>query len=336
MMDKKVFGTFIREKRTEKGLTQRELAERLSVSESAVSKWEMAKSYPDITMIPDLCQVLEVSERELIAGAVDTEYRRMKREARLYQTISETFFWGFTIAYGLAMVICLICDLIAHHIPTFSVLVFGALLVAFSFVPTWTRFTREHKLAVFVGTTYCSMVFLFLLCCLYNRQNWFGIASAGVLLGYVICFGPFLLKGYLPERVRKYVLPIYFGVDYACLLLLLLIIRITVPYSLWHGVLIALYTCIPFAVISVMHLTGLNAWFRAAVDVLAGGLTAYGVQWWVDRVIGGGDPRYYRVDFADWKNCVNGNVAALVLLFSITAAAVLAVIGVMRKQRDHI
>jgi hypothetical protein len=45
-IDKIQFCTFIREKRLEKGLTQRELAEQLFVSESPVSKLEMAKSYP--------------------------------------------------------------------------------------------------------------------------------------------------------------------------------------------------------------------------------------------------------------------------------------------------
>ena len=88
MINKQTFGAFIREKRLEKKLTQKELAGQLFVSESAVSKWEMGKSYPDITLIPDLCKALDVSEREMIAGATDTEYRIMKNEARLYRRIS--------------------------------------------------------------------------------------------------------------------------------------------------------------------------------------------------------------------------------------------------------
>ena len=66
MIDNRTFGSFIREKRIEKGLKQRELADILYVTESAISKWETGKSYPDITMIPSICKALDVSEKELI------------------------------------------------------------------------------------------------------------------------------------------------------------------------------------------------------------------------------------------------------------------------------
>ena len=45
-------------------------------------------------MIPDICSVLDISEHELISGANDTEYHEMKRNARVYRKIIETFFWG--------------------------------------------------------------------------------------------------------------------------------------------------------------------------------------------------------------------------------------------------
>lgn len=81
MVNKSTFGQFLRQKRNEKGMTQKELAEKLFLSESAISKWEKGKSYPDITMIPDICSVLDISEHELISGANDTEYHEMKRRA---------------------------------------------------------------------------------------------------------------------------------------------------------------------------------------------------------------------------------------------------------------
>lgn len=138
---------------------------KLFLSESAISKWEKGKSYPDITMIPDICSVLDISEHELISGANDTEYHEMKRDARVYRKITGTFFWGFTGAYALALIICFICDLAVNHRFTFFPVVFGSLLTAFSFVPTFTRFTEKHKLAVFTGSTYLSLVLLFVICC---------------------------------------------------------------------------------------------------------------------------------------------------------------------------
>ena len=77
MKDKKTFGSFIKEKRISKNYSQKELAELLYVTESAVSKWERGVSYPDITLITDLCKVLEVSEKELIDSGDDDEYRKI-------------------------------------------------------------------------------------------------------------------------------------------------------------------------------------------------------------------------------------------------------------------
>jgi len=334
MIDKKQFGTFIREKRLEKGLTQRELAEQLFVSESAVSKWEMAKSYPDITLITDICRALDISERELIAGANDTEYRLMRREAKLYRRISEAYFWGFTVAYALAMVICLVCDLAINRRLTFSVIVFGALITAYSFVPTWIRFTEKHKLALFVGTTYLSLVFLFLICCLPARQSWWGSASAGVLLGYAVFFLPFLLRRYLSERSKQFAPLIYFTGAFICLLLLLAVVRLTAPFSLKTGVLIALYCFLPLWAISLLHPVKMGRCFKAAVDVFIAGIVLYGLQGWIALLTGGGARDSYSVNLADWQNHINGNIALLVLLAAVTAAAVLALFGAARRGKS--
>ena len=80
MKDKKTFGSFIKEKRIEKNYSQKDLAELLYVTESAVSKWERGVTYPDITLISELCKVLGVSEKELIQSSNDEEYRRISIE----------------------------------------------------------------------------------------------------------------------------------------------------------------------------------------------------------------------------------------------------------------
>jgi len=65
-LNKEKFGEFIAELRKEKGMTQRELAERLFVSDKAVSKWERGQSLPDITMLNPLAKVLDVTAAELL------------------------------------------------------------------------------------------------------------------------------------------------------------------------------------------------------------------------------------------------------------------------------
>ncbi len=61
-------GNVIKEYRTLKGMTQEELAQALSVTPQAVSRWELGVSYPDIAMVPGIVRVLGVSADELLGG----------------------------------------------------------------------------------------------------------------------------------------------------------------------------------------------------------------------------------------------------------------------------
>jgi len=65
-MDSKKFGEFIATIRKEKGWTQAELAEKISVTDKAVSRWERGLGFPDINTIKPLADVLEVSVLEIM------------------------------------------------------------------------------------------------------------------------------------------------------------------------------------------------------------------------------------------------------------------------------
>ena len=67
-LDKEEFGTFLVRLRKEKGLTQKELAEKLYVSDKAVSKWERGLSLPDITLLQPMAEYLGVTVTELLSG----------------------------------------------------------------------------------------------------------------------------------------------------------------------------------------------------------------------------------------------------------------------------
>ncbi len=64
-IDKQKFGTFIAMLRKEKGITQKELAEQLFISDKAVSKWETAASVPNIDLLIPLANLLGVTVTEL-------------------------------------------------------------------------------------------------------------------------------------------------------------------------------------------------------------------------------------------------------------------------------
>lgn len=74
-MDAKRIGALIRALRVEKGMTQRELAARLQVSDKAVSKWERAMGCPDVSLLPALSQVLGVQIGAVLSGSLNPNER---------------------------------------------------------------------------------------------------------------------------------------------------------------------------------------------------------------------------------------------------------------------
>lgn len=90
-MDLNKTGKFIALIRKEKGLTQRELAEKLNLSEKTISKWERGVGFPDISLILLLCKCLEIDANELMTGErlQDKQYR-INAENNLLKLMDKT------------------------------------------------------------------------------------------------------------------------------------------------------------------------------------------------------------------------------------------------------
>ena len=69
-MDQIKIGKFISEKRKEAGITQSELAEKLYITDRAISKWENGNCMPDVGTIPELCKILNITINDLFSGEV--------------------------------------------------------------------------------------------------------------------------------------------------------------------------------------------------------------------------------------------------------------------------
>ena len=97
-MDNRQIGRFIAECRKEKGLTQRELGERLHVTDRAVSKWETGKSFPDVSILEEVCRELDISVSELLAGKrIAAEDYKEETEKVLIATIGQRQLMGFEV-----------------------------------------------------------------------------------------------------------------------------------------------------------------------------------------------------------------------------------------------
>ena len=71
-MDQIKIGKFIAEKRKAVNLTQMQLAEKLNITDRAVSKWENGKTMPDSSIMLELCDILHITVNDLLSGEVVT------------------------------------------------------------------------------------------------------------------------------------------------------------------------------------------------------------------------------------------------------------------------
>ena len=96
---KQTLGMMIAQLRKQKGMTQLELAEKMGVTDKAVSKWERDLSCPDINSLPTLAETLGVSVEELM---------QIKKKA--VSEIVETVLKGIALAMGVAVTVLTILD----------------------------------------------------------------------------------------------------------------------------------------------------------------------------------------------------------------------------------
>ena len=123
-MDQIKIGKFIAECRKKAGMTQMQLAEKLGVTDRAVSKWETGKSLPDAAIMLDLCAMLHITVNDLLTGeVVSMEDQNKMMEKNLIDAIAAkeaadrrmlTFEW---VIAGLSLIIILVPAIVARFLP---------------------------------------------------------------------------------------------------------------------------------------------------------------------------------------------------------------------------
>ena len=89
-MDQVKIGKFIAERRKLENLTQFQLAEKLGVTDRAVSKWENGRTMPDSSIMLELCSILKISVNDLLSGEIVTvEDYNKELENNLLETIKQ-------------------------------------------------------------------------------------------------------------------------------------------------------------------------------------------------------------------------------------------------------
>lgn len=117
-MNQEKTGTFIAKRRKELNFTQKELAEKLGITDRAVSKWETGRSMPDLSLLLPLSRILKVGVNDLLSGEIisEKEYRKKSEtniigivELNILKSFRYGYFWFYILAV-LLLIYCLIKD----------------------------------------------------------------------------------------------------------------------------------------------------------------------------------------------------------------------------------
>lgn len=123
-MDQIKIGKFIAQCRKNVNLTQAQLAEKLNITDRAVSKWETGKTLPDSSIMLTLCQILKISVNDLLSGeVVNVENYNEELEKKLLEMVKQkeeadkrllTLEWVIGI---LSIMVLLLPTIIAAYVP---------------------------------------------------------------------------------------------------------------------------------------------------------------------------------------------------------------------------
>ena len=187
MQDKKSFGRYITEKRKEANLTQEELANKLYVIPTTISKWERGISYPDITVITNLCKELNISEHEFFTACDDEAMNKEKKEIQKYRTIKKWLFNIINLGYLIGIISCFICNLVIDHKLSWFLIVLIGVLISFSItsLPSCLKNNKYKFCKIFAIITILVYILLFIINYV-NNGNW--LLGSYLIASFVFIF----------------------------------------------------------------------------------------------------------------------------------------------------
>ena len=337
------FGEFLKQKRQEKSLTQKQLSKLLIVSESAISKWEKDVAHPDITLLPRLAEILGVTEHELITASIDKQTREESRQAKKWRAFSMTWSLFFYITYGIALITCFICNLAIDGTLSWFWIVVSALLLAFTFT-NLPKILQNHKLILLPLSMYLALCLLLRVCCIYTKGDWFWISAIAVLLGLIIIFTPICISKYkVFEKIHKFNDFVSIGVDFILLNILLIIVdNYTFAHNTPHWYLnlalpivcicygiINLFLCIRFLRVNKLLKTSIilfmiNILYLSTSQVKVNDVY---VQEEIDAL------KIYKANFSNWTGEIQleQNIHCIIFLTIITLATIFLITGLIKE-----
>lgn len=175
MNDRKNFGEYITGKRKKLSMTQEELAQKLYVTSTTISKWERGVTYPDITIIIKLCKELGISEHEFFTACDDSSMSEKEKKAHKYENMVKGIQYFFLLSYLIALVVCFICNIAIDHTLSWFFIVLVSILLSFSItnLPILLKNRKVKMIPIFcMGSITVFVYILLLVCNIYTKGSW--------------------------------------------------------------------------------------------------------------------------------------------------------------------
>ena len=219
-MDQIEIGKFIAKCRKKKSLTQAQLAEKLNITDRAVSKWETGKSMPDSSIMLELCEILEITVNELLSGKkVDLEnYEKkadenliaLKRKDENNMAKNVIFSILFSVTFFIGIMVCLICDIAVSGNLTWSLISVSS--IVFAWVISLPSIILGKKgIAVSLASLSVFIVpYLYLLSMLIKVKSVFSIGTVMAVASIVFLWLIFAVFSHIGRTRKLFALGITF------------------------------------------------------------------------------------------------------------------------------
>lgn len=338
MKDKQSFAEFIVLKRKEAGLTQQSFAEKLFVTESAVSKWERGISYPDITLVRDICENLHISEHELLTASEDFEGRNIERIAKKYMNMIKRLKITLVIIYGITVLTCFICNLAILHTLSWFFIAVASVLVAFS-ISLLPVMLQKNRGVITILAFFSSAIILMLVCDIYVGGRWFWIAAVSVLFGMTLVFLPVILSRIEIFRfAANHKALICFIADSLLLFLLLFVCNLYTKGNWFFATAVPVTLVsltLPWSMLAIIRYTKINRLFKIAACIAATAVFDYFIYGIIGTILKTKPNKFgFHYNFRIWNTeYVNGNVHMIIFLTLILLTVLFAVGGILLEIR---
>ena len=186
-MNQAEIGKFIARCRREKKLTQAQIAEKLNITDRAVSKWESGKSMPDSSIMLELCEILGITANELLSGEkIDVENLEKKADENLIEII-----------------VCLICDIAISGRLTWSPIPVSSMIFAWLILFPGLLAGKKGIKVSLISLSVFIIPYLYLLGVLIKVKEVFSIGTAMAVPSIIFLWVIFMVFRHI-GKTRKF------------------------------------------------------------------------------------------------------------------------------------